>query len=83
MYFDFAELRDGTEVAYSNVLPDGTVKVSIERPVEGGFDVARCVLPSYEWSGVEGFTDGELLDLERFVHDNESLILSLAHAAWS
>ncbi|RRF90467.1 MAG: hypothetical protein DUD33_03385 [Coriobacteriaceae bacterium] len=79
MYFDYAELRDGTVVAFSNILPDNTVKVSVERPVEGGFDSARCILPSYEWTGVEGFTEKELSDLDQFVHDNAPLIMHLAY----
>lgn len=79
MFYDYAELRDGTQVAFSNVLSDNTIKVSIERPVDGGFDTARCLLPAYSWSGVEGFSDEEIRKLDDFVHANAPLITRLAY----
>lgn len=78
MFYDYAELEDGTRLAYSNVLDDGTVEVSVERPVELGFDSARCLLPAFEWTNVEGFTDAEMNRLNTFVHNNAPLILRLA-----
>lgn len=30
MFYNYAELGDGTQTAHSNVLDDGTVEVSIE-----------------------------------------------------
>lgn len=30
MFYNYVELEDGTQVAYSNVLDDGIVEVSIE-----------------------------------------------------
>ena len=30
MFYNYAELEDGTQTAHSNVLDDGTVEVSIE-----------------------------------------------------
>lgn len=44
MFYNYVELEAGTQVAYSNVLDDGIVEVSIERPIELGFDSARCML---------------------------------------
>lgn len=81
MFYDYAELEDGTQVAYSNVLDDGVVEVSIERPIELGFDSARCVLPAFEWSDIEGFTDDDMAYLDTFVHNNAPLILRLAREA--
>lgn len=78
MFYDYAELEDGTQVAYSNVLDDGVVEVSIERPIELGFDSARCALPAFEWSDIEGFTDDDMAHLGTFVHNNALLILRLA-----
>lgn len=60
MFYSYVELEDGTQVAHSNVLDDGVVEIAVERPVELGFDSARCALPSFEWSGVEGFSDDEM-----------------------
>ena len=34
MFYNYAELEDGTQLAFSNVLDGGEVQVSIERPVE-------------------------------------------------
>lgn len=78
MYYSYAELEDGTQVAYSEVLDDGTVELSVERPVELGFDSAHCVLPAFIWSNVEGFDDAQMERLNKFVHNNAPLILRLA-----
>ena len=51
MFYNYAELEDGTQLAFSNVLDGGEVQVSIERPVELGFDSAMCTLPPRFLSG--------------------------------
>lgn len=81
MFYDYAELQDATQIAYSNVLEDGTVQVSVERPVELGFDSAICALPAFEWSKVEGFTQQDMKRINDFVHANAPLILRLAREA--
>lgn len=78
MFYDYAELEDGTQVAYSNVLDDGTVDVSVERPVELGFDSARCSIPAFEWSDIEGFSKADMAKIDAFVHSNAPLILRFA-----
>lgn len=79
MMWDYVTLHDGTQIAYSAVREDGTVLVGIERPVDMGFDSARCLLPAYSWRDVDGFTDAELTDLESFLRNNAPLIFELAH----
>ena len=81
MFYDYAELDDGTQLAYSNVLDNGIVEVSVERPVELGFNSARCVLPSFDWEDVEGFSPEEMVRLNAFVQRNAPLILRLAREA--
>ena len=81
MFYTYVELEDGTQLAYSDVLDDGTVELSIERPIELGFDSARCLLPSFEWSDVEGFSADDMAYLDSFVHNNAPLILRLAREA--
>lgn len=81
MFYTYVELEDGTQLAYSDVLDDGTVELSIERPIELGFDSARCLLPSFEWSEVEGFSADDMAYLDSFVHNNAPLILRLAREA--
>ncbi|MFR4568586.1 MAG: hypothetical protein ACLT5H_00485 [Collinsella stercoris] len=81
MFYNYAELEDGTQVAFSNVLDGGEVQVSIERPIELGFDFALCVIPAFEWTAIEGFDDADIDRLEFFVRDNAQLILRLAREA--
>lgn len=78
MFYNYAELEDDTQVAFSNVLDSGEVRVSIESPVELGFDSAMCTLPAFEWTAVEGFDESDMIRLDSFVHNNAQLILRLA-----
>lgn len=78
MFYNYVELEDGTQIAFSNVLDGGVVELSIERPIDQGFDSARCALPAFEWSDIEGFNDAEVIRLDLFVHNNAQLIMRLA-----
>ena len=50
MMYPFLTLDDNTEIVHSEMRPDGTVKVYLERPdAELGFRHATCYLPSYTW----------------------------------
>ncbi len=65
MMYPFMTLNDGTEIVHSETLPDGSVKVYIERPdVEDCFHHAACYLPCFEWRDVFGFTDLEIEHLD-------------------
>lgn len=81
MFYNYAELEDGTQLTFSNVLDGGKVQVSIERPVELGFDSAMCTLPSFEWTAIEGFDEFDMTRLDSFIHNNAQLILRLAREA--
>ena len=72
MFYNCAELEDGTQVAFSSVLDGGEVEVSVERPVEPGFDAAMCALPSFKQSIIEGFNKDEMSYLDSFVRNNAS-----------
>lgn len=78
MFYTYAELEDETQIVYSNVLEDHTVEVVAERPVEWGFDSAKCLLPAFAWSEIEGFSEADMKRLDAFVHTNAPLILRLA-----
>ena len=39
-----------------------------------------CILPSYEWSRVQGYTDAELARFDKLLHNNAHLIIELARA---
>lgn len=78
MFYNYVEMNDGTQIAYSSFLEDGTVEIGIERPTEDGFDSARCLLPSFAWSEVEGFDSTEIANFERYLRNNLPLIWRLA-----
>lgn len=78
MLYSYLELPDGTQVAHSNVCDDNTVEVRVERPIEGGFDTARCILPSFRWFDQHGFSEAELSDLDDLIRHNAPLILRYA-----
>ena len=81
MLYDYVELPDSTRVAHSEVLPDGRIKIRIERPTGRGFDSAYCHLPFREWEAASGFSLEELEKLERFLENNTPLIWDLAEEA--
>lgn len=72
MMYPFITLDDDTEIVHSEMREDGTVKVYMEKPVEGGFHSATCILPNYVWSGIEGYSEREI---ERYA----DVIRSAAH----
>lgn len=79
MMYDYAELEDGTQFAYSDVNADNTVRIAVERPRDWGFDSAVCLIPAYAWSDVDGFTDAEISSFTDFLQHNAPLIFRFAH----
>lgn len=81
MMFPYMILADETEIAHSHIIEDSDkqcVEVHFERPIEGGFDKARCILPTYTWIKREGFTDKEINKFGRFLHSNAHLLYKYA-----
>ncbi|NGM17891.1 hypothetical protein [Xiamenia xianingshaonis] len=81
MFYNYVEMEDGTQVAYSEMRKDRTVMVAVERPCDFGFDHAECCIPAYSWSAVAGFSDEEVARLDEFVRNNAPLIMRLAQEA--
>ena len=79
MLYNYVELEDGTQIAYSDVNDDETVRVEVERPRDWGFDAATCLLPAYKWTGLDGFSGEEILSLTAFLQRNAPLIIRFAH----
>lgn len=48
MMWNYVQFPDETQIAYSDVREDGTVRIDIERPRDWGFDSARCIMPAYQ-----------------------------------
>ena len=78
MMWNYVQFPDETQVAYSDVREDGTVRINIERPRDWGFDSARCIMPAYQWSDIDGFSDQEIEEFDTFLRNNAPLIFELA-----
>ncbi len=79
MMYPFMTLSDGTEIVHSEMRPDGTVKVYIEKPDEKDcFHYATCFLPQYDWQDIYGFSDEEMEEYKEVVTSTAHLILQFS-----
>ena len=79
MMYTFLTLDDNTEIVHSDMQPDGTVKVYLERPdAQLGFCHATCYLPSYTWEDVVGFTQAEMERYQQVIESTAHLILEFS-----
>ena len=79
--YPYMTLSDETEITHSHVIEEEglqSVEVHFERPRSNGFDMARCVLPTYIWIKCEGFSDEEIKKFEAFLHNNAHLLYRYA-----
>ena len=76
MMYPFLTLDDSTEIVHSEMKPDGSVTVYIEKPDEkDGFHHALCRLPSYEWEDIFGFSPEEMERYREIIESTAHLIL--------
>ena len=76
MMYPFLQLDDGTEIVHSDMLPNGEVKVYIEKPdAVDGFHHAVCFLPGYRWEDVSGFSPEEVQRLQEVLESTAHLII--------
>ena len=79
MMYPFLTLDDNTEIVHSEMKPDGTVQVYIEKPDENdGFHSAYCLLPSYTWENVSGFSTEEISRYMEIITSAAHLILQFS-----
>lgn len=81
MMYEYMELPDQTLITHSQLIEkDGqkTVQVHFERPKAGGFDMARCELPSYVWLKRDGFSDEEIERFTELLQHNAHLLFRYA-----
>lgn len=79
MMYPFMTLNDETEITHSEMLPDGSVKVYIERPDEKDvFHYATCYLPKYDWKDIHGFSKEELAYFQELLEDTAHLIIEFS-----
>ena len=51
MMYPFLQIDGNTEIVHSEMLPNGEVKVYVEKPDEKDcFHYGTCWLPSYRWA---------------------------------
>ena len=81
MLYPFMTLDDKTEIVHSDAYIENgkeKVRVEIEKPVEGGFCSAECVLPDYTWSNIQGFREKDIENLQELVASLAHVIIRLA-----
>ncbi len=79
MMYPFMTLDDNTEIVHSELLPNNTVKVYIEKPdAEDCFHSATCYLPEYKWEDVVGFSESEMEKYRNIVESTAHLIIRFA-----
>lgn len=78
MMYGYITLEDNTEIVHSEMKPDGSVKVYIEKPVFGGFHHATCWLPAYRWEDIEGFSEEDICMLQTIIENNAHLIMEFS-----
>ena len=68
MLYPLLTLSDQTEMLYSEIKPDGRVKVYVEKPdAKDCFHNAVCWLPGYTWEDIFGFTPAEIRRYEPLI----------------
>lgn len=81
MLYPFMTLEDNTEIVHSESYTENgveRVRVELEKPVEGGFYSAECILPEYTWQKVQGFTDNDIAKLQDIIASLAHIIIRLA-----
>ena len=68
MLYPLLTLSDQTEMLYSEIKPDGRVKVYVEKPdAKDCFHNAVCWLPGYTWEDIFGFAPAEIRRYEQLI----------------
>ncbi len=79
MMYPFLQLDDNTEIVHSEMLPNGEVKVYVEKPDEKDcFHNAYCYLPSYRWENIFGFSDEEIAKYQSIIESVAHLIIEFS-----
>lgn len=81
MLYPFMTLEDNTEIVHSESYTENgveRVRVELEKPVEGGFYSAECILPEYTWQKVQGFSKNDIAELQDIIASLAHIIIRLA-----
>ena len=80
MKYPFMTMPDDTEITHSSIYEENgceKIRVYIERPVEGGFIDATCILPDYTWQN-NGFSDEEIKEFQNILEKGSHVIYKFA-----
>ena len=79
MMYPFLQLDDATEIVHSEMLPQGEVKVYVEKPDEKDcFHNAVCFLPHYRWENINGFSVEEIERYQKIIESTSHLIMEFS-----
>lgn len=78
MMYEYMTIDDNTSIAHSDMKADGSVKIYIEKPINGGFKNITCYLPSYEWKENNGFSNSEIEYFQKIIENNAHLIIEFS-----
>lgn len=79
MMYPFLQIDGDTEIVHSDMLPNGEVKVYVEKPdAKDGFHHAACFLPTYRWEDVKGFSAKEIDRYQEVIESTAHLIMEFA-----
>lgn len=79
MMYPFMTLDDQTEIVHSEMLPNGSVKVYLERPDKKlCFCHATCYLPTYRWEDIVGFSEAEIAHYQEVIESTAHLIMQFS-----
>lgn len=81
MLYPFMTLDDNTEIVHSESYIENDreqVRVELEKPIEGGFASAECILPEYRWEKVNKFTESDIEKLQEVLESVAHIIIRLA-----
>ena len=84
MKYPFMTMPDETEITHSSIFEENGVekiRVYIERPVEGGFIDATCILPDYSWQN-NGFSDAEIKEFQDILEKGSHVIYKFCPPRW-
>lgn len=80
MMYEYMTLDDNTAIAHSEMKKDGSVKVYVEKPIDGGFAHVTFFLPKYTMEDNEGFSDEELQNIRKIIENNAHLIMEFSQS---
>lgn len=81
MKYPFMTLPDETVITHSDIYNENgleKIKVYFEQPVETGFNNATCILPSYKWQEINGFSKEKIIEFQKLLEKGAHIIYKFA-----